>query len=188
MQSQRQSLYGVTLSTIHSVKGLEFKTVFLVAFEEGILPNDNREDIDIEEERRITYVACTRAMKNLYLTCASERMLYGRTEKKSQSRFLLEFIGKKAIIKPKRKTFYDDDYDICQLEDEDRNNDNQESNNKIDNDYHVGDYVNHQLYGDGIIVSLENLNDNLMGKICFTSGGSIKQFMMNHPSIKKIKR
>lgn len=183
LQNQRQRQDGVTLSTVHSVKGLEFDTVFIVAFEDGIFPNLNSfEDIDIEEERRITYVACTRAKKHLFLLCAKKRMLYGRIQKNSQSLFLLEFIGTKSGDK-KKDNF---DFDISQIDnsgDDVKIEDFEEENNNPV--YALGDFVNHIVYGDGIIVSLEEKAGSLIGQICFTSQGTIKSFDMSHPSIKK---
>ena len=183
LQNQRQRQDGVTLSTVHSVKGLEFDTVFIVAFEDGIFPNLNSfEDIDIEEERRITYVACTRAKKHLFLLCAKKRMLYGRIQKNSQSLFLLEFIGTKSDDK-KKDNF---DFDISQIDnsgDDVKIEDFEEENNNPV--YALGDFVNHIVYGDGIIVSLEEKAGSLIGQICFTSQGTIKSFDMSHPSIKK---
>ncbi|MFM2343517.1 MAG: hypothetical protein RLZZ210_125 [Pseudomonadota bacterium] len=83
---------GVQLMTIHASKGLEFKNVFITGVEEGIFPNENNactED-DIEEERRLMYVAITRARQNLYISSAQARMLYGKTSFNRPSRFLEE--------------------------------------------------------------------------------------------------
>ena len=82
----------VTLATIHSVKGLEFKTVFVVGMEENIMPVSraaNSED-DLAEERRLMYVAITRARERLYLTRSKKRYLYGRWEITNPSCFLKE--------------------------------------------------------------------------------------------------
>ncbi|MDR1692362.1 MAG: UvrD-helicase domain-containing protein [Oscillospiraceae bacterium] len=82
----------VTLMTIHAAKGLEFPSVFLVGMEEGIFPG-SRSFLDpaaIEEERRLCYVAVTRAEKRLYVLCAEERLLYGQTSHNPPSRFIAE--------------------------------------------------------------------------------------------------
>lgn len=84
---------AVTLMTIHSAKGLEFDYIYLIGLEEGLLPFgvDFGDGTDLEEERRLCYVAMTRARKGLVLTAASSRMLYGRTHNDRQlSRFLNE--------------------------------------------------------------------------------------------------
>ena len=83
---------GVVMMTIHSAKGLEFPTVFLVGAEEGIFPGTRAigEPEEMEEERRLCYVAITRAERKLYLTCAKERMLFGHTSSNRVSRFVEE--------------------------------------------------------------------------------------------------
>ncbi|MCD4785166.1 MAG: UvrD-helicase domain-containing protein [Candidatus Eremiobacteraeota bacterium] len=84
----------VTLMTLHSAKGLEFPTVFIVGLEEELLPHirsmeDGKQSL-LEEERRLFYVGITRATKKLHLTYARERMMYGKTHNQSPSRFLRE--------------------------------------------------------------------------------------------------
>lgn len=99
----------VTLATIHSVKGLEFDKVFLVGMEEGILPtsraNDNPEDL--EEERRLVYVAITRARKRIWVTRSRSRYLYGNREQTRPSRFLKDMGGaiKSPKEEPRRSTY-----------------------------------------------------------------------------------
>jgi DNA helicase-2/ATP-dependent DNA helicase PcrA len=91
-ESVGKNVDSVTLMTIHSAKGLEFPIVFLIGLEEGIFPH-NRSllvESDIEEERRLAYVAVTRAMEKLYLVRAVERTLFGMTNFGEPSRFLKE--------------------------------------------------------------------------------------------------
>ncbi len=78
--------------TVHSAKGLEFDAVFLGGLEEGLFPHDNslNEDGGIEEERRLMYVAITRARKRLYLSYAGSRMLHGQPRYGIVSRFVEE--------------------------------------------------------------------------------------------------
>jgi len=82
----------VSLMTVHSAKGLEFPVVFLVGLEERIFPHasSSRDEAGLEEERRLCYVAMTRAMQHLFLTCAAERFRYGDRTYQSPSRFLQE--------------------------------------------------------------------------------------------------
>ena len=82
----------VVMMTMHSAKGLEFPVVFVVGAEEGIFPGIRAigEQEEMEEERRLCYVAMTRAKEKLYLTCASQRMLFGRTSSNRPSRFVEE--------------------------------------------------------------------------------------------------
>ncbi len=83
---------AVTMMTMHSAKGLEFDTVFLTGVEEGIFPSyrSQEKQEELEEERRICYVAMTRAKKSLYISCAKRRMLYGQTSFAKPSRFIDE--------------------------------------------------------------------------------------------------
>ena len=82
----------VILMTMHAAKGLEFPNVFVVGMEENIFPSARsmESESDIEEERRLAYVAITRAKKNLYLSHSVERMLFGTTNRNRPSRFLKE--------------------------------------------------------------------------------------------------
>ena len=167
LQNQKERIDGVTLSTIHSVKGLEFDTVYLVALEEGIFPNMFRimDSYDLEEERRVAYVACTRAKHKLYLTCANHRMLYGNRVSNKPSKFLEEFVGEYKKAKVKEETT---EKPKCELPN--------------DTVYKVGDKVKHKVYGEGMVVSL----NGVVGTICFTSQGVIKSFDMTHPAISKV--
>ena len=80
------------MMTMHSAKGLEFPVVFVVGVEEGIFPGIRSigDAEEMEEERRLCYVAMTRAKERLYMVCANQRMLYGRTSANRPSRFLEE--------------------------------------------------------------------------------------------------
>ena len=88
----------INIMTIHAAKGLEFKTVFLPAWEEGIFPNDNKYDKDIEEERRLAYVAITRARERVIITNAMSRMMFGERRYNAESRFIDE-IDRKYVKK-----------------------------------------------------------------------------------------
>lgn len=83
---------AITLMTVHSAKGLEFDCVFVVGMEESLFPHMNSmaDPVGLEEERRLAYVAITRARKRLYLTCAQQRQLFGRTSANPISRFIGE--------------------------------------------------------------------------------------------------
>ncbi|KKQ63099.1 MAG: UvrD/REP family ATP-dependent DNA helicase [Candidatus Shapirobacteria bacterium GW2011_GWF1_38_23] len=92
---KKENREGVRLMTLHSSKGLEFDVVFLVGFEEGILPHSRSmiEDNDIEEERRLCYVGITRAKELLYITYASRRLFFGKSSLNEASRFLHDIPG-----------------------------------------------------------------------------------------------
>lgn len=87
----KENRQGVRLMTLHSSKGLEFESVFIVGLEEGILPHSRSLiDDDVEEERRLCYVGITRAKEFLYLTYATRRLFYGKSSLNEPSRFLHE--------------------------------------------------------------------------------------------------
>lgn len=86
----RQKAHGIHLLTFHASKGLEFPVVFIAGAEEGITPS-GRKDADQEEERRLFYVAMTRARDELYITHTARRFLYGKDEQRQPSRFISEF-------------------------------------------------------------------------------------------------
>ncbi len=158
----------VTLMTIHAVKGLEYKYVFVIGMEENIFPHINscEEDGGIEEERRLCYVAITRAKEKLYLVNALRRMLYGKTSVNMPSRFINE-IDKDLIDAPEKKIV------------------NMKFNKKEafndDNGLKTGDNVIHDIYGPGVVVNV----DKSIATIAF-KGQGIKKLMKNHKSIKKV--
>ncbi len=98
----RQKAHGIHLLTFHAAKGLEFPVVFIAGAEEGITPS-GREDTDQEEERRLFYVAMTRARDELYITHAGKRIRYGKEEQHQPSRFISEFSSELTtpILPPK---------------------------------------------------------------------------------------
>lgn len=151
---------GVVLSTVHSVKGLEFKVVFVTALEEGIFPS-LKDDSDIEEERRIAYVAFTRAKEKLYLTCANHRLIYGRVVLNTQSRFITEFVDSQDW-----KMKYDDVEVI-------------DDNEPIK----TGDHVNHEIFGKGLVVA----SDEATIQVLFEKDHSLRKLLKGGTKTKKIK-
>lgn len=102
----------VTLATVHAVKGLEFKCVFVAGLEENILPSSRAENDaeTLEEERRIMYVAVTRAKERLYLTRSKSRFLYGKRELTVRSRFLSELSSVVELPAERGRSFSSDGY------------------------------------------------------------------------------
>ncbi|MFT4516765.1 MAG: DNA helicase-2/ATP-dependent DNA helicase PcrA [Gammaproteobacteria bacterium] len=168
----------VQLMTIHSAKGLEFPVVFLTGMDEGIFPNENRnlKKGFLEEERRLCYVAITRAMKTLYITHANMRYMHGNNNFLIPSRFineidddLLESIksnnkslsNKYNSFSQKKKDF--DNYS----QDSDIENYSQEENTYIK----IGQRVSHMKFGDGVVLSYTGKSDDLKLHINFESYG-----------------
>lgn len=90
MANEDENPDSVTLITIHNTKGLEFRRVVITGLESGVFPRDDKKGDDLEEERRLMYVGCTRAMDELYITSCAARRLYGRTAFMEPSSFLSE--------------------------------------------------------------------------------------------------
>ncbi|MBP3634915.1 MAG: UvrD-helicase domain-containing protein [Bacilli bacterium] len=161
----------VTLMTMHAVKGLEFDYVFVVGFEEGLFPHINcmESNDELEEERRLCYVAITRAKKKLYLINARSRILYGQVSSNIPSRFIKE-IGENLLetIGKKEEFVYKEKIDKSKMFND-------------DNDLHPGDVVNHDKYGMGVVISI----DGSIATISFKKDG-MKKLMKNHKSIRKV--
>ncbi len=156
---------SINLLTIHNAKGLEFQAVFVAGIEEGLLPHNRSiyEDKGVEEERRLLYVAITRAKEYLYLTYASYRRINGLNDASAPSRFLSE-IGTKTTNKtsfvtypqaPKRKSLA-----------------SVKKPNKINNNskFRPGDKIHHEIFGSGMIISSNGEGDSMILTISFTTG------------------
>ncbi len=158
----------VVLMTLHSAKGLEFPNVYLTGLEEGIFPGyvsiSSGDPEEIEEERRLCYVGITRAMKNLTLTCAKQRMMRGEMQYNTESRFLKE-VPKSLLQGTIKKSGMDtmssfsskpNPYQKARQEFERKVFDpNQFKVKKADKlDYEVGDTVKHIKFGIGMVESI----------------------------------
>jgi DNA helicase-2/ATP-dependent DNA helicase PcrA len=161
---------AVTLMTIHSAKGLEFKVVFIVGLEEGILPHANSiyEKEDVEEERRLMYVAITRAKERLYFLNSQKRMLYGKLTSNPPSRFIDEIRTdlieeeKKEPIKINKTSLY---------------------NNIGDSqEFNKGELVIHETFGKGVVTDV----DERFVTIAFSFKIGSKKFLKNYKGIKKV--
>lgn len=183
LQTQKENKTGVTVSTIHSVKGLEFDYVFLVGFEENIFPNTFKieEESELEEERRVAYVACTRAKKKLIFTTAKQRMLYGNFFRNEPSRFLAEFMGGLSSEKKKNHVedfIFDDIIDEKPKTEEAKKDEIKMTDPKI---YKLGDAVIHNKYGEGVIIAISNG----IGDIFFSSEKKLIKIFLAHPALSK---
>ncbi|HNZ77514.1 MAG TPA: UvrD-helicase domain-containing protein [Bacilli bacterium] len=179
LQNQKENKNGVTLSTIHSVKGLEFEYVFVVALEENIFPNEGRivNNFEMEEERRIAYVAFTRAKSKLYLLATKNRMLYGTWFHNQPSRFLLEFAGTKKI----KKQMFEEENPFHDLEQEYLMKKPSEEEQKKSGPYRTGDLVIHDKFGEGVIIGIRGE----IGMIFFASQKRMTNIMLAHKALRK---
>ena len=166
----------VSLMTVHSVKGLEFDDVFVIGMEEGIFPHYNAinegTNSAIEEERRLCYVAITRAKKKLWLLNAKKRMLFGNTQVNPPSRFMDE-IDSKYVDSEKRTTSLVGSVKKIVKEN---------MFNNDDTDFNVGDMIHHTDYGNGIVTAV----DKSIITVAFPHPFGIKKLMKKHKSISKV--
>ncbi|MBP1560930.1 MAG: UvrD-helicase domain-containing protein [Oscillospiraceae bacterium] len=185
----------VSLMTMHSAKGLEFPTVFIVGMEEGIFPgirSMNTQE-DMEEERRLAYVAITRAKKKLFITHAKQRMLFGSTNRNLISRFAKE-IAPEYIqkIDSTIKMRDDSDDDVIVQNIPKYTLQNELANRKIEQakksrscDFSVGERVKHNVFGEGTVVSVKKISNDAMLEVAFDTVGT-KKLMANFAKIAKI--
>jgi len=200
----------VAVATIHAVKGLEFDTVFVVGLDENILPvmRSSTDDEDIEEERRLMYVAVTRARRRLYLLRARSRYIYGNRQQMSESRFLKEA---KPVLFPDRMTEkpekryetmpnYRNDYSESFGESKDFGSGYSSAyaksmltSSKLKAQtgtdfagYSVGVKVHHVKFGDGMIISTKGSGDNLIIDVAF-KGAGIKSLSAKYAPMEIIK-
>lgn len=182
---------AVTIATVHAVKGLEFKVVFIVGLEEGIFPISRalNSGAELEEERRLLYVALTRAEEKLYISHASKRYIYRQSQYQSPSRFARE-LGLLSLQETKKsRDIFSDNYgnsngysdyifpsastkqtkSIVDTKSFFKKEEKKEENVKDVSIYKVGQDVTHPKYGKGKIVEISP--DGLVGDIIFEGFG-----------------
>ncbi|MBT3981322.1 MAG: UvrD-helicase domain-containing protein [Bacteriovoracaceae bacterium] len=183
----------VALMTVHSSKGLEFPYAFITGAEENVFPSyqslESDSETAIEEERRLFYVAMTRAMKKLYITFAQGRMVFGNLRFNGPSRFIEEI--PKNFYKWVRKGARRTDASSCYDNDEDFNQDTGPSEvnyhdvqinignpvKRQSASYQKGQKVTHSLYGEGVVWTTEGFGSEEKVTIKFP-GGVLKKFMV----------
>ena len=167
---------AITLMTVHSSKGLEFPLVFIAGLEEGLFPHSNslNDDDGIEEERRLFYVAVTRAMEQLFLFSADSRMKFGSGSIPSlRSRFIDEIpqellnFGKTSHYRESTSN-YKNDYI------------------KVQDNFKKGSVVKHKLYGKGVVLKSEGYGDNAKVTVVF-SGNVKKKFIQKYANLVSVK-
>lgn len=170
---------GVTLSTLHAAKGLEFPAVFVVGLEEGYLPHgqSGEEEDELEEERRLLYVGMTRAKDELTLTLARRRLVYGKVMPRLESRFVAE-IPQDAV---EERTFGTSRPTIFRTsfapEDE-----SQEVDLPDTGELKRGRRVRHPRYGYGVILSQEGSGDETRLTVYFDRAGR-KKFVARYADL-----
>ena len=190
---------SVVMMTVHSAKGLEFKNVFLIGMEESIFPSElslNEGDIGLEEERRLAYVAVTRAKEKLYISNSKIRMLFGMTRYNPASRFIKEIPEElldgnnsnnssftRLTVKENKIPVYNDINKKSKKTDGGFSGKvNKPSSKNIV--YKTGDTVIHDVFGEGVILSSLKVGNDYLLEIAFLKGNT-KKIMANYAPIKK---
>ena len=181
---------AVSLMTIHSAKGLEFNNVFVVGMEENIFPSSRSlSEADIEEERRLCYVAITRARRRLTLSHAGKRMLFGNTSFNPPSRFLGELprecitkAGEEPAVRSREASSSGSGTAgfraaMSGLKDKRVSQQTQE--------FSVGERVGHNIFGEGTVLSVTKMSGDLLLEIAFDRIGT-KRIMANFARLKKL--
>ncbi len=166
---------AIQLMTVHSAKGLEFDAVFITGLEEGLFPHENSEEAEdgVEEERRLMYVAITRARKRLYMSFAQTRMLHGQTRYNMKSRFFDELPDEclKWLSPKVQAQWFGATHKAAWIDTPETGN-NQIAQ-KIDRHvgWRVGENVMHQKFGEGVIVNIEGSGTQARAHINFGRNG-----------------
>ena len=180
---------SVLMMTLHSAKGLEFENVFVIGAEEGVFPGMQAiyDMNEMEEERRLAYVGITRAKKNLFLTAAASRMIFGQTSHNRLSRFAEE-------IPEEYKDFFDETESRRKsigyhFEEDSRGRVHiektyTEAPKKDSTDYRPGDTVIHKVFGSGTVLSAKAMSGDTLLEIAFEKVGT-KKLMANFAKLKK---
>jgi len=198
---------AVSIATVHAVKGLEFRVVFVSGLEESVFPISRAVSSadDMEEERRLMYVAVTRAREKLYVTYSKSRFLYGSRERMIPSRFLKEMQPVLDLPQfreqPKKpdfaKTYYDKSDDLGTSDKNGTGFSSGYAENYIKRmqaaqkkaqsacGYKTGDKVKHVKFGEGIVIQVKGAEGNLIVDVAFKSVG-IKSLAAKFAPMEKI--
>jgi len=196
-QKDDEETKKVKLMTIHAAKGLEFKNVFAVGLEEGLFPSmlSLNSRADLEEERRLFYVAVTRAEEHLYISYANMRYRYGRLEYGEPSRFIdeispldIDFVGRKKAPKPRFQTAKERQSLSKQIQ---RKKPAPQVNKTAEANFVADDVaglqngmaVEHARFGKGKVVHLEGEEPNIMASIQFADHGQ-KRILLKYAKLK----
>ena len=182
----------VVLMTMHGAKGLEFTNVFLVGAEENIFPSylSQLDMSEIEEERRLAYVAITRAKRRLFITHTRQRLLYGNTQRNKLSRFaqeiprdLLEFTDHTRITAPAREVYRPTKTGYLQRET--RHVQERAVRPSVSAEsFSVGDRVKHKVFGQGTVIDVKPMGNDHLLEIAFDEKGT-KKIMANFAKVEK---
>ena len=163
---------AITLMTMHAAKGLEFKVVFLIGMEEGIMPHfmSLESTSDLEEERRLCYVAITRAKERLYITNAKRRLLFGTVNMNPPSRFISEIDDNLIEKQENKESLMNKAFEKSKFYEGEAI------------DYKPGEVVLHASFGKGVVVDI----DDRFVTVAFNKRFGVKKFLNNYKGLRRI--
>lgn len=165
---------AVQMMTVHAAKGLEFQAVFITGMEEGLFPHENstKEEDGLQEERRLMYVAITRARSKLYLSFSQSRMLHGQTRYGARSRFFDELPEETLKwLTPKVQRYQPSFNHSTAWDALPPVVENYRKNKVHDSGWRIGQNVHHAKFGEGVIVNLEGSGADTRAQINFGRHG-----------------
>ena len=179
---------SVLMMTLHSAKGLEFENVFVIGAEEGVFPGMQAiyDMTEMEEERRLAYVGITRAKKNLYLTAAASRMIFGQTNHNRLSRFAEEIpeaykdFRDESESRRRNVSYHFEETSGGKVHIEKTYSEAPKSGDT----YRAGDAVWHKVFGKGTVLSAKAMSGDTLIEIAFEKVGT-KKLMANFAKLKK---
>ncbi|NLY76858.1 MAG: DNA helicase PcrA [Tissierellia bacterium] len=183
---------SVTMLTVHSAKGLEFPVVFLVGMEEGLFPIARalEKDSDLEEERRLCYVAVTRAEELLYITYTQMRTIYGRTSYSQPSRFIEEIpeeLIDSSTVHRRKVDLRSPFINVVDYTRDEGLKPKDTASTKVDGgDMDVGTKVSHKKWGQGTVVQMKDKGNDKEIVIAFDTVG-LKRLLLSLAPIEIIK-
>ena len=188
---------GVSLMTIHSAKGLEYDVVFLTGMEDGLFPSMRTvEEGGLEEERRLAYVAITRARERLFVSSAASRMVFGRSQYSKPSRFIEEIKNhidqEKTYVEKQNENSFEafmNDFDSFEAK---RERIKEEVRAKkmmfedsLNINFNIGDKVSHKKFGTGMVISISEKTDGDELLVSFDNNG-LKRLNAKLAKLKKL--
>lgn len=180
---------ALQMMTVHSAKGLEFDAVFITGLEQGLFPHESAAQVEggIEEERRLMYVAITRAKKRLYMSFAQSRMLHGQTRYHAKSRFFDELPAnslKWLSPKARQPQWFGDKKPSWDNAPQSGANAIARGFARKELGWRLGENVFHQRYGEGVIIDLSGVEGDVQASINFGREG-IKRLNLNTVKLEK---
>ncbi|MDT8336380.1 MAG: 3'-5' exonuclease [Candidatus Izemoplasmatales bacterium] len=175
----------VSLMTVHAAKGLEFKVVFVTCLEQTLFPSSQslHESFNVDEERRLFYVALTRAKDYVFLTNCRTRFMYGRYMENLDSQFIEEieedYIERKGVYQPKKEIF-----DKPLQRKAIQFDESKYTYHEVERNVSVGNKIEHKTFGKGVVVAIED--DKI--RVAFPNPIGIKILIKDHPSYEVVKK